>query len=49
MYISQELILYVGATLVIFGPSVVMHFLEKSPRLIAGPGRASNPHPDINN
>jgi hypothetical protein len=31
MYISQELIMYVGAVLVIFGPSVIMHFVEKAP------------------
>ena len=31
MYISQELIMYVGATVVIFGPTVVMYFLDKVP------------------
>ena len=29
MYISQELIMYGSAVLVIFGPSLVMHYLEK--------------------
>ena len=28
MYISIETIMYVGATLVIFGPTVIMHFLK---------------------
>jgi hypothetical protein len=29
MYISQELIFYVGAVLVIFGPTVVMNLIER--------------------
>jgi hypothetical protein len=29
MYISQEFIMYASAVLVIFGPTVVMHFVEK--------------------
>jgi hypothetical protein len=30
MYISQEFIMYASAVLVIFGPTVVMHFVERS-------------------
>ena len=31
MYISQELIMYAGAVLVIFGPTVVMNLIERRP------------------
>jgi len=31
MYISIETIMYVGAALVIFGPTAVMYFLDKAP------------------
>lgn len=29
MYISQELIMYASAVLVIFGPTIVMHWIER--------------------
>ena len=32
MYISQELIMYVGATLVIFGPTVLFYLIERIKR-----------------